>query len=45
MTERLDASLLRSFFPDEPVLVWDTELIYNYFRATADQRCSSLGAF
>jgi gamma-glutamylputrescine oxidase len=38
MSEPLDSSLIRSLFPDDTLLVWDTELIYSYFRATPDHR-------
>lgn len=28
----------RSLFPKEPLMAWDTDLIYNYFRLTPDNR-------
>lgn len=32
-----DATATR-LFPDEPLMVWDTELVYHYFRLTREQR-------
>ena len=29
---------MRSVFPDETMMVWDTDLVYNYFRATGQNR-------
>lgn len=29
---------IQQIFPDRPMMVWDTELIYNYFRLTGDNR-------
>lgn len=29
---------VKSIFPDEPLMVWDTDLIYTYFRLTGDNR-------
>ena len=34
----LDAATQRSLFPDGPLLAWDTDLIYQYFRLTGDGR-------
>jgi gamma-glutamylputrescine oxidase len=38
VSEPLDETLHRSVFPDGPLMVWDTDLIYQYFRPTADRR-------
>jgi gamma-glutamylputrescine oxidase len=38
LTEPLDERLLRETFPEKPMLVWDTDLVYQYFRPTADGR-------
>ncbi len=38
-----DADLYR-IFPDRPVMVWDTDLIYNYFRVSNDNRILLGGA-
>ncbi|HVT02094.1 MAG TPA: FAD-binding oxidoreductase [Thermoanaerobaculia bacterium] len=38
ISEPLDEALARSIFPDGPQLVWDTDLIYQYFRLTPDRR-------
>jgi gamma-glutamylputrescine oxidase len=38
MSEPLDEATMRAIFPDAPLLVWDTDLIYQYFRPTADRR-------
>jgi gamma-glutamylputrescine oxidase len=37
-TAPLPEQLFRSIFPDGDLLVWDTDLIYHYFRRTADDR-------
>lgn len=29
---------VKQLFPDKPMMAWDTELIYNYFRLTGDNR-------
>jgi gamma-glutamylputrescine oxidase len=34
----LDRGLRESLFPDGPLLAWDTDLIYQYFRLTGDGR-------
>jgi gamma-glutamylputrescine oxidase len=34
----LDVATQRSLFPDGPLLAWDTDLIYQYFRLTGDGR-------
>jgi gamma-glutamylputrescine oxidase len=38
ISEPLDRGLRESLFPDGPVLAWDTDLIYQYFRLTGDGR-------
>ncbi len=38
VSEPLDEMLHRSVFPDGPLMVWDTDLIYQYFRPTTDRR-------
>lgn len=37
-TEPLPRDMFRRLFPDGDLLVWDTDLIYHYFRRTADDR-------
>lgn len=34
----LNESQVRQIFPEKQYMVWDTELIYNYFRLTKDKR-------
>jgi gamma-glutamylputrescine oxidase len=38
LSEPLDRGQRESLFPDGPVLAWDTDLIYQYFRLTGDGR-------
>jgi gamma-glutamylputrescine oxidase len=38
LSEPLDRGLRESLFPDGPLLAWDTDLIYQYFRLTGDGR-------
>jgi|GEM_PF-282519 len=38
LTRPLPPDLLRSLFPAGPLLVWDTDLVYQYFRTTPDHR-------
>lgn len=38
ISEPLLEELVRSMFPDAPLLVWDTDLVYQYFRLTPDRR-------
>jgi gamma-glutamylputrescine oxidase len=38
VSDPLDENLARSLFPSGPLLVWDTDLVYQYFRLTADRR-------
>ncbi len=44
VTEPLDPATLRELFPDRGAMVWDTDLIYHYFRRTADGRLLVGGA-
>jgi len=37
-SQQLTDAQLRAIFPADKLLVWDTELIYNYFRVTGDNR-------
>jgi len=38
ISERLDSPDIGRIFPQVPLMVWDTDLIYKYFRLTGDQR-------
>jgi gamma-glutamylputrescine oxidase len=38
LSEPLKPDLFASIFPDGPLLVWDTDLIYQYFRAAGGNR-------
>ena len=38
LSEPLSTELLASIFPDGPLLVWDTDLIYQYFRPAGGNR-------
>jgi gamma-glutamylputrescine oxidase len=38
VSEPLDRTLRESLFPDGPILAWDSDLIYQYFRLTGDGR-------
>lgn len=38
LTEPLAPEVRRRVFPEGPMLVWDTDLVYNYFRPTGDGR-------
>lgn len=38
LSEPLDRGLRESLFPEGPMLAWDTDLIYQYFRLTGDGR-------
>lgn len=40
----LEQTLSASLFPDQPFMVWDTKLIYHYFRLTGDNRLMLGGA-
>lgn len=37
-SEQLTPEQIAAIFPRDQLLVWDTEMIYNYFRITADNR-------
>ncbi len=38
LTKPLSHEQARSIFPTDPMMVWDSDLIYNYFRITGDRR-------
>jgi gamma-glutamylputrescine oxidase len=38
LSQVLTDEQIKSIFPDRRFMVWDTDLIYNYFRMTADHR-------
>lgn len=38
VSEPLTDDIKKSLFPEKPMLVWDTDLIYQYFRLTGDGR-------
>ncbi|MDB4932010.1 MAG: dependent oxidoreductase [Myxococcaceae bacterium] len=38
LTEALDRGVIASLFPAGPVMLWDTDLIYQYLRPTAEGR-------
>jgi gamma-glutamylputrescine oxidase len=38
LTEPLDDALWSGIFPDAPLLVWDSDLVYQYFRRTGEGR-------
>ncbi len=38
LSEPLDEGTLRRIFPGGPMLVWDTDLVYQYYRQTFDNR-------
>lgn len=38
VTEPLTSATMRSIFPVGPLMVWDTDLVYKYFRPTAQGR-------
>ena len=38
VTEPLPEGLFREVFPEKPLLVWDTDLVYQYFRALGENR-------
>ncbi|MCA1601972.1 MAG: hypothetical protein LC776_10150, partial [Acidobacteria bacterium] len=38
VSEPLDEDTLRAIFPEKAMLVWDTDLVYQYFRRTGDRR-------
>jgi len=38
ITRPLDDAQVRTIFPTDRMMVWDTDLVYNYFRITGDNR-------
>ncbi len=38
ITKPLSSLQIKKIFPDGEMMVWDTDLVYNYFRVTGDQR-------
>lgn len=38
VTKPLSPKEIKTIFPKEPLMVWDTDLVYNYFRLTGDGR-------
>lgn len=38
ITKPLPVNQLKAFFPASNLMVWDTDLVYNYFRITGDRR-------
>jgi gamma-glutamylputrescine oxidase len=44
LSEPLDARVLSRVFPSGPLLVWDTDLLYHYFRPTPDGRILAGGS-
>lgn len=38
MTQPLSNANIQNLFPGNPLMVWDTNLVYNYFRVTEDNR-------
>ena len=38
LSEPLDDATWRAIFPDAPLLVWDSDLVYQYFRRTGEGR-------
>lgn len=38
ITKPLSPNQIKSMFPDSIMMVWDTDLVYNYFRITGDSR-------
>jgi len=38
ITKPLSPDQVQKIFPNDPMLVWDTDLVYNYFRLTGDNR-------
>jgi gamma-glutamylputrescine oxidase len=38
LSEPLDAAIRKRLFPEKPMLVWDTDLVYQYFRLTGENR-------
>lgn len=44
LSEVLDDKQIAELFPSGPIMAWDTDLIYNYFRLTGDKRLIVGGA-
>lgn len=44
LSTRLSTEEVRSIFPDKPLMVWDTDLIYQYYRLNGDNRLMLGGA-
>ncbi len=38
ITKPLAHNQVKEMFPNSPMMVWDSDLVYNYFRTTGDQR-------
>ena len=38
ITKPLSPDQVQKIFPNDPMMVWDTDLVYNYFRLTGDNR-------
>ncbi len=38
ISQPLEPDQIKEIFPAEPMMVWDTDLVYNYFRLTGDNR-------
>lgn len=38
ITKPLSDQQIKSMFPEGPLMVWDTDVVYNYFRLTSDKR-------
>lgn len=38
VTKPLKLTQVKTLFPQSPLMVWDTDLVYNYFRLTGDHR-------
>lgn len=38
ITKPLSPDQIQAIFPNSPMMVWDTDLVYNYFRLTGDNR-------
>ncbi len=44
LSSRLSPQQINSIFPDRPLMVWDTDLIYQYYRLNGDNRLMLGGA-
>ena len=38
ISQPLKPDQIKQIFPANPMMVWDTDLVYNYFRLTGDNR-------